>query len=291
LFNLRALDMIQIFTKTKELKNHLKQLKENDKTIGFAPTMGALHNGHLSLIAESNKQCDITVSSIFVNPTQFDNKDDLNKYPDTTRKDITMLDQKGTDLLYLPTVEEVYPDGTKPTIEYDFGYLTTIAEGAHREGHFEGVAQVVGLLLDIVEPHKIFMGQKDFQQCALVHQLIDFKEIETQIVVCPIIRETDGLAMSSRNMRLKKEERKNAVVLFEALRWVKDNYTNFSIADLEQRATQMINDKAFCQTVYIEIRDRKTLQPIKSSKVQESVVVLGAANVGLVRLIDNMIIY
>jgi len=283
--------MIQIFTKTNELKNHLKQLKESGKTIGFAPTMGALHNGHLSLIEQSNKQCDITVSSIFVNPTQFDNMDDLNKYPDTTRKDITMLDQKGTDILYLPTVEEVYPEGTKPSIEYDFGYLTTIAEGAHRQGHFEGVAQVVGLLLDIVAPHKIFMGQKDFQQCALVHQLIDFKKIETQIVVCPIIREEDGLAMSSRNMRLKKEERKNAVILSQSLQWIKDNYINFSITDLEQKATEMINEKEFCQTVYIEIRDRKTLQPVKSNALQENVVVLGAANVGSVRLIDNMIIY
>lgn len=283
--------MIKIFTKTNELKSHLKQLKESGKTIGFAPTMGALHNGHLSLIEQSNQHCDITVSSIFVNPTQFDNKDDLNKYPDTTRKDITMLDQKGMDILYLPTVEEVYPDGTIPNVEYDFGYLTTIAEGAHRKGHFEGVAQVVGLLLDIVEPHKIFMGQKDFQQCALVYQLINFKKIDTEIVVCPIIREEDGLAMSSRNMRLKKEERKNAVILSQSLQWIKDNYTSFSITELEKKATQMINDKEFCQTVYIEIRDRKTLEPIKSNKVQESVVVLGAAQVGAVRLIDNMIIY
>jgi len=283
--------MIQIFTKTNELKKYLKQLKESGKTIGFAPTMGALHNGHLSLIEQSNQQCDITVSSIFVNPTQFDNKEDLSKYPDTTRKDITMLDQKGTDILYLPTIEEIYPDGTKPSIEYDFGYLTTIAEGAHRQGHFEGVAQVVSLLLDIVDPHKIFMGQKDFQQCALVQQLIDFKQIKTQIVVCPIIREADGLAMSSRNMRLNNEERKNAVILSQALQWIKDNYTHIPINELEQKATQMISEKEFCQTVYIEIRDRKTLQPVKNNAVQVNVVVLGAAQVGLVRLIDNMIIY
>jgi len=282
--------MIQIFTKTNELKSYLKQIKENGKTIGFAPTMGALHQGHLSLIEQSKQQCDLTVSSIFVNPTQFDNKEDLQKYPDTTRKDITMLDRKGTDILYLPTTEEIYPDGTKPSKEYDFGYLTTIAEGAHRQGHFEGVAQVVGLLLDIVEPHKIFMGQKDFQQCALVHQLIDFKKIETQIVVCPIIREADGLAMSSRNMRLNKEERKNAVVLSQALQWVKDNYTQYDIHELEKKATQLINDKEFCQTVYIEIRDRKTLQPVTNNSVEKNVVVLGAAQVGLVRLIDNMII-
>lgn len=283
--------MIQIFTKTNELKNHLKQLKESGQSIGFAPTMGALHNGHLSLIEQSNQQCDITVSSIFVNPTQFDNKDDLSKYPDSTRKDITMLDQKATDILYLPSVEEVYPDGTKPAMEYNFGYLTTIAEGAHRQGHFEGVAQVVSLLLDMVNPHKIFMGQKDFQQCALVQQLINFKQIETQIVVCPIIREADGLAMSSRNRRLNKEERTNAVILSQALQWVKDNYTHFNINELEQKATELINQKEFCQTVYIEIRDRTTLQPIQDNTVQENVVVLGAAQVGSVRLIDNMIIF
>jgi len=283
--------MIQIFTKTNELKKHLKQLKEARKTIGFAPTMGALHNGHLSLIEQSNNQCDVTVSSIFVNPTQFDNKEDLVKYPDTTRKDITMLDEKGTDILYLPTVDEVYPDGTKPIIDYDFGYLTTIAEGAYRDGHFEGVAQVVSILLDIVAPHKIFMGQKDFQQCALVHQLIEFKKIDTEIVVCPIIREVDGLAMSSRNMRLSKQEREKAIVLSQALQWVKENYTQMDIADLEQGAKDIINKTEFCKADYIEIRGRTNLQPISEKSQKEKVVVLGAAYVGPVRLIDNMIIY
>ena len=230
------------------------------------------------------------MSSIFVNPTQFDNKEDLVKYPDTTRKDITMLDEKGTNILYLPTEEEVYPDGTKPTVEYDFGYLTTIAEGAHRQGHFEGVAQVVGLLLDIVEPHKIFMGQKDFQQCALVHQLIEFKKIDTEIVVCPIIREADGLAMSSRNMRLNPEERLHAIILSKALQWVKDHYAQYNVAELEQQASAMINEKPGCETVYIEIRDQKTLRPIADNTIQKNVVVLGAAQVGPIRLIDNMII-
>ncbi len=283
--------MIQIFTKTNELKKHLTQLKNGGKIIGFAPTMGALHNGHLSLIAQSNNQCDITASSIFVNPTQFDNKEDLVKYPDTTRKDITILDAKGTDILYLPTVEEVYPDGTKPTIDFDFGYLTTIAEGAYRAGHFEGVAQIVSILLDIVTPHKIFMGQKDFQQCALVHQLIRFKQIDTEIVVCPIIREADGLAMSSRNMRLGDQEREKAIILSQALQWVKKNYANANIADLEEQAKTMINETEFCKADYIEIRDRTTLKPIADNSIKDNVVVLGAAYVGTVRLIDNMIIF
>jgi len=283
--------MIKIFIKTNELKKHLNQLREAGKTIGFAPTMGALHQGHLSLILQSKAQCDVTVSSIFVNPTQFDNDEDLIKYPDTTRKDITMLDEKGTDILYLPTVEEVYPDGTKPTINYDFGYLTTIAEGAYREGHFEGVAQVVSILLDIVAPHKIFMGQKDFQQCALVHQLIQYKKIDTKIVVCPIIREADGLAMSSRNMRLNKQERKNAIVLSKALQWVKDNYNLMTIAELEHGAKDLINKTDFCKADYIEIRDRTSLKPISDNSIQQNVIVLGAAYVGSIRLIDNMVIY
>lgn len=282
--------MIKIFTKTKELSSHLQQLKQAGNSIGFAPTMGALHNGHISLIKQSKQNCSITVSSIFVNPTQFDNKEDLVKYPDTTRSDITKLDANGTDILYLPTVEEVYPNGTMPTIEYDFGYLTTIAEGAFREGHFEGVAQVVGLLLDIVEPDKIFMGQKDFQQCALVHQLIEFKKIATEIVICPIIRETDGLAMSSRNMRLSEAERKNAVVLSQSLQWIKDNFMKFDISELEQKAKAIIEAKEHCSPVYIEIRDSKTLQPIKANTVSKNVVALGAARVGSIRLIDNMII-
>lgn len=283
--------MIKIFTKTNELKNHLAKLNEAGKTIGFAPTMGALHLGHLSLIEQSNKQCDVTVSSIFVNPTQFENKEDLVKYPDTTRKDITLLDKKGTDILFLPTIEEVYPNETKPSVEYNFGYLTTIAEGAYRKGHFEGVAMVVSILLDIVIPHKIFMGQKDFQQCALVHQLIQFKKIDTEIVVCPTIRENDGLAMSSRNMRLNTQERENAIILSQALQWVKENYDKMDIAELEQKAKSIINNKEFCKADYIEIRDSTSLQPITDNSIKKNIVVLGAAYVGPVRLIDNMIIY
>jgi len=282
--------MIKVFIRVADLKKHLQQLKDAGKTIGFVPTMGALHAGHISLMERSKQECDQTISSIFVNPTQFDNKEDLVKYPKTTHSDIDKLDLAGVDMLFLPTVEEMYPNGMEITKTYDFGFVATVGEGAAREGHFEGVAQVVGRLLDIVEPHKIIMGQKDYQQCAVITQLLEFRNDETQIVISPTKREEDGLAMSSRNMRLPAEERKSAVVLSQSLNWIKENFKNHSSDELIAKATEMVNNTPHCQVDYIEIRDQKTLAAITDTNSAENAVALIAVQCGPVRLIDNMLI-
>jgi len=283
--------MIKVYTTTKALTTDVLALKETGKVVGYVPTMGALHQGHLSLIEKCKANSDVTVASIFVNPTQFDNKEDLVKYPDSTRKDITLLDTNGTDILYMPTVEEVYPNGVQPTETFDFGKVTEVAEGAFRSGHFDGVAQVVGLLLDYVQPNKLFMGLKDFQQCAVIDQLIDYKKVDVELIRCPTLRETDGLAMSSRNMRLSEEERKSAVILNKALHYVKDNFKNESIENLIAKATNMIDETPHSKTVYIEIRHSKTMESITDNSITADAVVLGAANVGPVRLIDNMLLF
>lgn len=283
--------MIKVYTNTKALNNDVLALKAKGKVVGFVPTMGALHKGHISLIEKCKANSDVTVTSIFVNPTQFDNIEDLVKYPDTTRKDITMLDAKETDILYLPTVEEVYPNGEQPTESYNFGKVTQVAEGASRPGHFDGVAQVVGLLLDYVQPNKLFMGQKDFQQCAVVDQLIDYKKMDIELVRCPTIREPDGLAMSSRNMRLNDAERKSAIILSKALKFVKENFKKDTIENVVTKATKMIDETPHSKTVYIEVRHSKTMEKITDNSITTDAVVLGAANVGPVRLIDNMLLF
>lgn len=283
--------MIKVYTTTKALTADILALKAQGKVVGFVPTMGALHKGHLSLIEKCKANSDVTVASIFVNPTQFDNKEDLVKYPDTTRKDITMLAAKETNILYMPTAEEVYPNGMKPTENFDFGKVATVAEGAFRPGHFDGVAQVVGLLLDYVQPNKLFMGLKDFQQCAVIDQLISYRKMDIELVRCETMRESDGLAMSSRNMRLEEEERKNAIVLSKALQFVKHNFKKEKIETLLPKAIKMIDETPHCKTVYIEIRHSKTMEKITDNSVNKDAVVLGAANVGPVRLIDNMLLF
>jgi len=283
--------MIKVYTTTKALTTDILALKEEGKIIGFVPTMGALHQGHLSLIKKCKANSDVTVASIFVNPTQFGNKEDLIKYPDTTRKDITLLDANQTNILYLPTLEEVYPEGMQPTSTFDFGKVTEVAEGAFRPGHFDGVAQVVGLLLDYVQPNKLFMGLKDFQQCAIIDQLISYKKMEVELVRCPTLREKDGLAMSSRNMRLSQAERKSATILSKALQFIKDNFKKDSIENLIEKATKMINETPHCKTVYIEIRHSKTMESITDNEITADAVILGAATVGPVRLIDNMLLF
>jgi len=283
--------MIKVFTTTKALTAAVLALKQAGKVVGFVPTMGALHKGHLSLIEKCKANSDITVASIFVNPTQFDNKDDLVKYPDTTKKDITMLNVAETDMLYLPTVEEVYPNGMQPVESYNFGKITEVAEGAFRPGHFDGVAQVVGLLLAYVQPTKLFMGMKDFQQCAVVDQLIKQKKLDIELVRCATMREPDGLAMSSRNMRLAEAERKSAVILSQALQYVKDNLKNDSVENIIAQATKMIDETPHSKTVYIEVRHSKTMESITDNSITADAVVLGAANVGPVRLIDNLLLF
>lgn len=280
---------IQTFSTAGSLKSFLKQHEEDGKSIGFVPTMGALHNGHISLINASKENCDITVCSIFVNPTQFDNPTDLKKYPKTIEQDIAMLEKAKCDAVFIPDVEEVYPNGKEIVSKYDFGLVAEICEGAHRKGHFDGVAQVVGRLLDIVNPHKIFMGQKDYQQANIIKLLTAFKKCRTQVEVCKIIRESDGLAMSSRNRRLSEEERNIAPVLFETQNFIIKNIWHYDLNDLLNISKNMLDKKKKCKLVYIEIREAESLKLAKEIKNGDKLVILTACYVGEIRLIDNMV--
>ena len=266
----------------------LHQLAQNGQKIGFVPTMGALHEGHLSLIASAKKECDFVVSSIFVNPTQFNEQSDLDKYPRTLENDIQLLAQAGNDLLYTPTVEDIYPDDFDHGKVYQFNGIDNLLEGAFRPGHFNGVAMVVHRLLDIVQPDAIFMGQKDFQQVAIIRQLIKTENLSTRLVMCPIIRSSEGLALSSRNARLSPEWKKKALVLSQSLHFAKAAIqSKQSIKEIEAEAIKRIKNQGL-KPEYFSIINGLTLQD--ATRKSGFLVAVTAAWAGDVRLIDNMIL-
>lgn len=281
-----------VFKKVADLQKHLAKLRNTHKTIGFAPTMGALHQGHISLVQASKQQCDITVVSIFVNPTQFNLASDLAKYPRTPEADIELVADAQCDILFMPSIAEIYPDGTTPSVSFDFGDLDKVLEGAFRPGHFGGMAQVVYRLLEIVAPDALYMGQKDFQQATIVASLIAQKALATELVVCPIIREADGLAMSSRNVRLNADERAAAVRISKALFEIKDLYTEGGATPKEicEKIQESWANEPLFKLEYITIVDGNTLQPVSDFETSEYIVALAAVWVGDVRLIDNIIL-
>ncbi len=280
-----------LFKRTKDLTNYVLGLKNNGQTIGFVPTMGALHSGHLSLIKQSKTSCTSTVCSIFVNPTQFNDPKDFEKYPVTIEQDIKLLEQAGTDILFLPSVEEIYPAGLTSSTHYQLGYLENILEGFYRPGHFQGVCQVVHRLLDIVQPSIIFMGRKDYQQCMVVKKLIELYNIPTVMQPGDTLREADGLAMSSRNLRLNAESRQKAVAIYQALSFIKQNIHNKSIQQLKQHAASIITNAGFSKIDYVEICDANTLLPVEEATEGAPLVALVAAFLDGVRLIDNILMY
>ena len=279
------------FKKTKDLQNHLDQCRLQNGGIGFVPTMGALHDGHLSLLKTSLRENKFTVCSIFVNPAQFNDPADFKKYPSTIDEDISKLETNDCDVLFLPSIEEVYPDGFELKKKYDLGYLDTILEGEFRPGHFQGVCIAVEKLLLIVRPDKLYLGQKDYQQCMIITRLIRLMGLEEKvnIRICPILREKDGLAMSSRNMRLNKEERAKAPALYETLIFLKQNICNGSLRDLKKEAIDQLQKKGF-KTDYVEIANAKTLKPINEWDARTNILGLVAAYIDSVRLIDNMML-
>lgn len=276
-----------IFKRSVELSRYLKGLKAQGDIIGFAPTMGALHHGHISLIQQATTQSDITVCSIFVNPTQFNNPGDFSKYPVTLEKDLLLLEGSGTDILFLPEVNEIYPAGMKTLANFDLGYLETVLEGSYRPGHFQGVCQVMDRMIDIVQPHRLFMGQKDYQQCMVVKRLLELKSSDTVLITCPTVREPDGLAMSSRNLRLNAEERKKAVAIFNALNYIRKNFGDEEIATLKKNAKQALETSGF-KVDYVEIADADNLEILDKPGFDRKAIALVAAYMNDVRLIDNM---
>ena len=281
--------MIQIFTQVKELQDYISKAKKGGKTIGFAPTMGALHDGHMSLIDKAHEQSDIVVSSIFVNPTQFNDPADLIKYPRPLENDLRMLDSHQIDALLLPAVEEIYGLAFDHNLSLELGDLITVMEGANRPGHFEGVIDVVYRLLQIVIPDHLYMGQKDFQQFTIIQSMILQLDLPVKLVVCSIIREEDGLARSSRNVRIDSKLRPKAALLYKTLLEVKKNYHNLKPAEITKKSLTAFR-KAGLRAEYFNIVDGNTLQPISSFDETEYIVTCTAVWVGDVRLIDNMII-
>jgi pantoate--beta-alanine ligase len=278
-----------IFKKVDQLQDYLQTQGKNGLSIGFVPTMGALHQGHISLIDQANAANDISVCSIFVNPTQFNDKSDLAKYPRPIEHDIELLVEANCDVLFLPEVSEIYPPDFDYDYELDLGYITQPMEGAFRPGHFKGVIQVVKRLLDIVQPSHLYMGQKDFQQFSIIKAMIKKLAMPVQIVMCPILREPDGLAMSSRNVRLSPDGRQLSSQISAALRQAQADAKALPLAQVLENARLSLQ-KAGIEIEYLEAVHADTLQPATNFDDAESVVLCTTVRIDGVRLLDNVVL-
>ena len=278
-----------IFKKKIDISNYIVNYKKTSGKIGFIPTMGALHKGHISLIEASKKTDTLTICSIFVNPTQFNNTADFEKYPVTIEKDIDLLEKAGCNVLFLPSVEEIYPADSSTTLPYELGFIETVLDGKYRPGHFQGVCNVVQRLLDIVQPNTIYLGQKDYQQCIIIKKLTELIQSPTQIIICPTLRESDGLAMSSRNMRLTSVERMKAVKISEVLLFIKQEIKPGNLQDLKQRCINYLTNEGY-NVDYVEIADATNLILLQNWDGKTKLVALVAAFLNEVRLIDNRIV-
>jgi len=278
-----------LFKKAGDINNFLIKNRKQGNTAGFIPTMGALHRGHISLLQKAKQTETISVCSIFVNPTQFNDSKDFENYPSTIEKDIDQLEKAGCDVLFLPAVTEMYPGGIKNTKHYDLGYLETVLEGKYRPGHFQGFCQVVHRLLDIIPADQLYLGQKDYQQCMVIKKLVELENIKTTINICPTLREPDGLAMSSRNLRLPDNNRKKAVKLFDTLSYLKDHIKPGNSEDLLRNLLQNLTTEGF-KVDYLEIANADTLALSTDWDGKTALVALIAAFLDDVRLIDNMLL-
>ncbi len=278
-----------LFKSKKQLNEHLTLEKSTGIKVGFVPTMGALHGGHLSLIEDSKRDNDLTVCSIFVNPTQFNNKEDLIKYPRSIENDIKLLDDIECDILFLPEIEEIYGAENQGNEIYDLGYLDTILEGAHRPGHFQGVSQIMDKLLTIIPADNLYMGQKDYQQCLIVKKLIKDESFGTTINLSPIVREADGLAMSSRNVLLTEFERAKAGLIYQCLVSIqaKKDIQSF---DIIKKECEEILERKGLQPNYVNIADAETLEILNNFEEGRKMIALISVTLGKVRLIDNLLL-
>ncbi len=281
---------LEIISTIAELKSTLKPLKTAGLKIALVPTMGALHNGHLSLINEAKKNADLVVCSIFVNPTQFTDPKDLEKYPRPLTHDIEMLTKAGCNFVFMPLVTEMYPQyPIAENWQIDLGEAEFLLEGEFRKGHYQGVTQIVHKLFDAVEPDVAMFGQKDFQQVLMIKNMVKALKHNVKIITCPIIREDDGLAMSSRNIHLSEDDRLNSLVLSKALFYIEDHYDDLPLDQVLLNAKKIITENKGVELDYLTIANADTLRPI-SAKTNKNVVALVAAKVGHTRLIDNVII-
>jgi pantoate--beta-alanine ligase len=280
-----------LYKQVTDIQAHLQAERGSYQTIGFVPTMGALHAGHISLINTSLAENQLTVCSIFVNPTQFNQAEDLEKYPRMPALDIARLADAGCHIVFLPEVEVIYPPGLETRIDIDLNGLDLVMEGAHRPGHFAGVVQVVNRLLDIVKPHRLYMGQKDYQQLCIIRRMLEVQQSPVELVMVPTVREADGLAMSSRNMRLNPEERAQAAAIYKILQHLRQAALKkgASFDSLTQDAFNSLQAAGF-RPEYVSIVHGISLQPLSGLPDNGSVVACVAAWLGEIRLIDNLII-
>jgi len=278
---------MKTFNTKQELKTYLNAQNEANKTIGFVPTMGALHEGHLSLITKAKKKNDIVVVSIFVNPTQFDNKEDLVKYPKTFENDTKLLESVSCDVLFFPSVEEIYAKNISSE-KFDFDGLEHQMEGKFRDGHFDGVGTIVKTLFEIVTPNKAYFGEKDFQQLQIIKKMVDKNQLSVKIKGCPIFREDDGLAMSSRNTRLTKEHREVAPFIYKTLKKARKKFGTENANKITEWVTKQFKKHPLLDLEYFTIADEKSLETIKNKESNKNYRAFIAVFAGEIRLIDNI---
>ena len=277
---------MKVLKSKKTLIDYVERQREMGKKIGFAPTMGALHEGHLSLYKAAKKENDEVISSIFVNPTQFNNPDDFQKYPKTLEKDLELLEKAGVDAVYVPNVEEMYPDGLNSK-KYDFDGLENEMEGKYRPGHFDGVGTIVEELFRQVQPHNAYFGEKDYQQLAIIKKMVEKTKLPVKIHEVPTLREEDGLAMSSRNVRLTETQRKEATIIYETLEKVKEWFKVISLEEIKQKVTDIFRNSNF-ELEYFVIADEETLKEANAIDEDKEYRAFIVAYADTVRLIDNM---
>ena len=282
------LRQVQVFYKKKELISFVNVQKEATKTIGFVPTMGALHEGHLSLIAEAEKTCDIVVVSIFVNPTQFNNASDLQKYPRTLENDLLLLEKEFDKcVIFAPSENEIYQDNLKAE-HFNFGPLAKQMEGKYRNGHFDGVGTILKRLFSIIQPDKAFFGEKDYQQFCIVKKLVKITGQPVQIIGCPIHREANGLARSSRNKQLSKKEKEEAGLIFETLTKVQEKFGTESASSIKEWVQKRFETSSVLELEYFEIADAISLEPFEEKNNNKKYRAFIAVYANNVRLIDNI---
>ena len=275
---------MKTFDKVKELQQELAQYQPSE--IGFVPTMGALHAGHRSLVEKARRECKIVVVSVFVNPTQFNDKTDLKNYPRTPEADLAILEEAGADIVLMPSVEEIYPE--PDTRQFDFGLIDKVMEGATRPGHFNGVAQVVSRLFDIVKPGKAYFGEKDFQQIAVIKAMVKQLGLGLEIVECPIIRDIDGLALSSRNLLLSPEHRKAAPEIYATLKQCADKAQQMTPQELTEWVITEVEKSGLLKVIYFQAVDSLSMQEVASWHECEHIQGCIAVQAGAIRLIDNV---
>jgi len=279
-----------VFKEVGELTYELDNRRSKGLSVGFVPTMGALHQGHLSLIEKAGTENDLVVMSIFVNPTQFNNSDDLKKYPRDLNKDLELLKNTSCSIVFAPEEKDIYPDDFSKKSNFDFGSLTKVMEGKFRPSHFDGVAAVVKRLFEIVKPTKAYFGQKDIQQFLVINHLNSnyLPDLNIKLVKCPIIREPDGLAMSSRNLLLDSNARKSAALISETLFEAKSIYKNLNVDELKSWVTETINKDPNLRVEYFELANDPDLEEIKVWDGNKKIIACIAVFAGNIRLIDNI---